>query len=135
MPELEIISSEPNGSLRFGDHTLTAKQKSDDYEVNGDVYRVKSHSEITRAEKNGKLLFESVPGTSVRDFSLDEKCCEFLMNGRDNTRVTIELEPEREYRIYIDGVNAGNSMSNRSSKLSFSVDLHNEFIKIKIERV
>ena len=134
MPAPEIISIESNGSLKFGDHTAEKKLKSDDFEVNGDVYRVKTHNEITRAEKNGKLLFESVPGSSVRNFSLNEKQCRFKLEGSENTQVTLELEPETEYKIFIDESNVGKSKSNRSSKLSFSVDLHNIPKDIRIER-
>ena len=135
MPSPEVIALDSNGYIKFGNYTAAEKIKSDDFEVNGDIYKVKTHSEITRVEKNGKLLYESVPGTSVQRFSLNEKECGFLIDGFENTQVTIELESETEYKIFIDDVNIGKSKSNLSSKLSFSVDLHRKPRDIKIERI
>jgi len=135
MPALEIIAHEPNGGLSFGDHTSVEKLKSDDFEVTGDVYKVKTHSEITRVEKNGKLLFESFPGATVRRFRLNEKLCEFSATGASNAQITIELEPETEYELYIGGVSVGKSNSNRSSKFNFSVELNDTPKDVRIVRV
>jgi len=135
MSAAEIIAAEPGGGLSFGDHTSTKKLKSNDFEVNGVIYKVKSHHEITRAEKNGKLLYESVPGTSVRGFFLDDKNCRFSVIGFESTQITVELEPETEYRIYIDEINVGESKSNLSSKFNFSVELFNTYKDVRIERL
>ena len=135
MPVPGVISLESDGSLRFGDYVSKEKQKSGEFENNGDVYIVKSHSELTRVEKNGKLLYESVPGTLVRNFSLDERKCVFTAEGVHSTQITIELEPETEYRIFIDGANMGKSKSNLSSKLNISAELSGAAKEIRIERL
>ena len=106
-----------------------------EFDVNGDIYKVKSHSEITRVEKNGKLLYESVPGTLVKKFLFNERECTFLIEGAGNTQVTMELEPETEYNILIGGENVGASRSNRSSKLSFSAELNKIPKALRIERI
>ena len=85
-----IISLNSNGSLNFGDYKSDVKLKSDDFEVSGDVYKVKTHSEITRVEKNGKLLFESVPGLTVQNFMLNEKICKFAAEGADSVQITMD---------------------------------------------
>jgi len=129
-----IITLESNGGLKFGDYASKKKLKSDDFEVNGDVYKVKSHCEITRAEKNGKLLFESVPGSLVKNFSLNENRCSFSIEGFENTQITVGLEQETEYKIFIDEISVGKSKSNLSSKLMFSVELHDNAKDVRIER-
>ena len=131
----QVISLEPKGGLNFGNYKSAEKLKSDDFDVNGDIYKVKTHSEITRIEKNSMLLYESVPGTAVSRFTLNEKECAFSIEGFENTQITMELEPEKEYRIFIDDVNVGTTKSNRSSKLNFSVELSESPKDIRIEKI
>lgn len=38
----ELIRTEGNGTLSFGDYTLGAKAKFDNYEFHGDKYKVKN---------------------------------------------------------------------------------------------
>ena len=42
----ELIRTEGNGTLSFGDYTLGAKAKLDNYEFHGDKYKVKTFKEI-----------------------------------------------------------------------------------------
>ena len=46
----ELIRTEGNGTLSFGDYTLGAKAKLDNYEFHGDKYKVKTFKEITKLE-------------------------------------------------------------------------------------
>ena len=57
----ELLRAEEDGTLSFGDYTLASKTKLDNYEVEGDLYTVKTFSEITKLEKNGMFVYESVP--------------------------------------------------------------------------
>ena len=66
----ELIRTEENGKLSFGDYTLAAKAKLDNFEKDGDIYKVKTFKEITKLERNGLFVYESVPGTAVMDLSL-----------------------------------------------------------------
>ena len=67
----ELIRTEGNGTLSFGDYTLGAKAKLDNYEFHGDKYKVKTFKEITKLERNGLFVYESVPGTAVTNFTED----------------------------------------------------------------
>ena len=49
----ELLRAENDGSLSFGDYTLSEKTKKDNYEFEGDIYKVKTFSEITKLERNG----------------------------------------------------------------------------------
>ena len=61
----ELIRTENNETLSFGNYKLAAKSKLDNYEFGGDLYKVKTFKEITKLERNGMFVYESVPGTAV----------------------------------------------------------------------
>ena len=65
----ELIRSEADGTISFGDYTLGAKAKLDNFEHQGDIYKVKTFSEITKLERNGMFVYESVPGTAVMNLN------------------------------------------------------------------
>ena len=77
----ELIYVQDNGKLAFGDNTLDAKAKKDGFEFGGDLYKVKTFKEITKLERNGMFVYESVPGTIVTDFSASEKEISFTAEG------------------------------------------------------
>ncbi len=64
----ELLRAEEDGTLSFGDYTLADKTKLDGFEFQGDLYKVKTFSEITKLERNGMFVYESVPGTAVEKF-------------------------------------------------------------------
>ena len=61
----ELIRSEADGTLSFGNYELESKSKKQDFEHQGDLYKVKTFKEITKLERNGMFVYESVPGTTV----------------------------------------------------------------------
>lgn len=129
----ELIRKEGNGSISFGDYTLDAKTKLSDFEVDGDLYKVKTFKEITKLEKNGTFVYESVPGTTVHNFSVTGNKVEFLVEAMKEPQVTVELESETEYTIYLDGLNAGKVKTNLGGKLVLSVEVENgESAAVKI---
>ena len=50
----ELIRKESDNTISFGDYTLDKKTKLDNFEYQGDLYKVKTFGEITKLEKNGK---------------------------------------------------------------------------------
>ncbi len=119
----ELIYVQENGKLAFGDYTLAAKAKADGFEFGGDLYKVKTFQEITKLERNGMFVYESVPGTNVTDFSVNDKELGFTVEGTTDTQVTLELEAETEYKLYIDGTNIGKMKTNLGGKLVCSLPL------------
>ena len=110
----ELLRAEADGALGFGDYTLSSKTKLDGFEFQGDVYKVKTFSEITKLEKNGMFVYESVPGTAVEDFKASEREVSFKVSGTED-------------------VNVGDMTTNLSGKLSVSAELDpNKEIEIKI---
>ena len=57
----ELIRKEDDGSISFGNYLMDEKKKVLDFEVQGDLYKVKTFKEITKLEKNGKMLLEQYP--------------------------------------------------------------------------
>ena len=120
----ELIRKEDDGTLSFGNFDLDKKTKLSDFEVKGDLYKVKTFQEITKLEKNGTFVYESVPGTAVHNFSMTENKVQFQVEAKEEPQITVELESETEYTIFIDGMNAGTMKTNLGGKLSLSVELN-----------
>ena len=123
MAVVSELIKEDNGALCFGNYELDTKTKLDGFDFKGDKYKVKTFNEITKLEKNGSFVYESVPGTRVESFLADEKQVCFLVEGNDHTQITLDLEEEKEYRVLVDGVNLGNMSTNIGGKLVISVEL------------
>ncbi|MDO5294847.1 MAG: endosialidase [bacterium] len=119
----ELIRNEENGTLSFGNYQLDSKSKVSDFEHNGDLYKVKTFKEITKLERNGMIVYESVPGTSVFDLDLEENDLTFKVEGITSTQITLELEAEKEYKVYLDDTNIGKMKTNLGGKLVISADL------------
>ena len=131
----ELIAQE-NGALSFGDYSLEQKTKLSDYAFEGDSYKVKTFKEITRLEKNGAVLYESVPGSAVHAFKKDDRQITFQVESDDDVEITLGLEPEKEYKVYVDETNIGKMKSNLGGKISFSIELNaGETAKVRVVRL
>jgi len=87
----DLIRSEADGSVSFGNHTLSAKAKLEDFPHSGDLYKVKTFSTMTKLEKNGMFLYESVPGTSVNNLVETATGMEFIVEGAEDAVKTYEV--------------------------------------------
>lgn len=119
----ELILTENDGSLSFGNYELSAKAKLDNYEVAGDLYKVKTYCDITKLEKNGMFVYESVPGTSVRGFAVSEDGVSFCVEAVKDCQITLGLLESQEYTIIVDGEAIGQMKTNMSGKLSVSLEM------------
>ncbi|MBC5666062.1 endosialidase [Dorea sp. AF24-7LB] len=129
----ELLRAENDGTLSFGDYTLGSKTKLDGFEFQGDIYKVKTFSEITKLEKNEMFVYESVPGTAVTNFNASEQVVTFSVSAMQDAQFTLELEADTEYVVYLDDVNVGDMKTNLSGKLSVSAELEPErSMKVKI---
>ena len=119
----ELIRQETNGSISFGNHKLETKEKVDNFEHDGDLYKVKTFKTMTKLERNGLFVYESVPGTSVLDFSENEKGVSFLVEGDDDAQITVGLTEDTEYVVYVADQNIGKMKTGLGGKLNLSVEL------------
>lgn len=131
----KLIRVENENGLSFGDYTLNAKKKVSDFEFHGDMYKVKTYRDITKLEKNELFVYESVPGTSVFDFEETDARTEFEVEGFEDTQITLELEAEQEYEVFVDDVNIGRMTTNLGGKLVLSVELGSTQKHVKIVKM
>ena len=121
----ELIRTEADGGISFGDYELAAKAKKSDFEHRGDMYKVKSFKVITKLERNGLFVYESVPGTAVTDLNVFDDGMTYKVEEPEDAQITVELEAEAQYEVYLDGASTGKMETNLGGKLSFSVELGN----------
>ena len=119
----ELIRTEENGTISFGDYELAQKSKISDYQYQGDMYKVKTFKEITKLERNGMFVYESVPGTSVLHFTESADGVSFEVEGDEDAQITLELEEDTEYEVFIAGKSIGKMKTNLGGKLNISVEL------------
>ena len=131
----ELIREEENGSISFGNYELETKTKKDGFEYNGDSYKIKTFNEITKLERNGMFVYESVPGTAVHEFRANDKKVMFSVEGDKDAQVTLELEAETEYKVHVADVYVGKMKTNLGGKLSISVELEeNDKVDVVIKK-
>ena len=119
----ELIRTEQDGTISFGNYTLGQKAKKSDFEYQGDMYKVKTYNEITKLERNDMFVYESVPGTAAEHFKVTDEGVEFTVEGSKDAQITIQLENDTDYEVYVNDAAVGNMKTNMSGKLSVSVEL------------
>ena len=135
MPVIEsLIRSEADGTISFGNYKLDTKSKLDNFEHAGDLYKIKTFYEITKLERNGSFVYESVPGTAVEHFSAKHDGVEFTVSSDKDAQITVQLEDDTEYEVYVDGAAVGGMKTNMSGKLVVSVVL-NEGVTCQVKVV
>lgn len=131
----ELLRAEDNGCVSFGDYSLSTKSKLEDFKHGDDVLKVKTFSEITRLEKNGLVLYESVPGTAVNNFCDADGCVSFTVEGPDDAQITLGLVADTEYDVIVGGADAGKMKTNLGGKLALSVELQGAGeVKVEIKK-
>lgn len=122
----ELIRTEQDGTLSFGNHELPAKAKLEDFNNAGNLYKVKTFSEMTKLERDGMFVYESVPGTSVNEFKSTAEGVEFTVCGTEDAQITIGLKEDTEYEVFVSGKSVGKMKTNLGGKLNISVELAGE---------
>jgi len=131
----ELIRKEDNGSISFGNYELASKTKLEDFEFGGNLYKVKTFKDLTKLERDGLFVYESEPGTSVKDFAVTADGVTFTVSGNDDAMITVGLDEGAEYDVTVAGKAIGKIKSNLAGKLSFSVELAGEGeIEVKIAK-
>ena len=131
----ELIRTEEDGSISFGDYSLSEKKKAEDFPHDGDMLKVKTFNEITRLEKNGLFLYESVPGTAVSYFTETENGIKFTVEGKEDAQITVGLAEDTEYNVTVGGESVGKMKTNLGGKLIISVELAGlDSVKVEITK-
>ena len=130
----ELIRTEQDGTISFGNYKLGQKSKKSDFEYQGDIYKVKTYNEITKLERNEMFVYESVPGTVAEHFKVTDDSIEFEVEGDKDAQITVQLENDTDYEVYVDGAAVGSMKTNMSGKLVVSVEL-NEGVTCQVKVV
>lgn len=128
----EGIVLNSNNTLSFGNYEIAQKLKITDFMVQDDNYKIRTHKDVTRLSKNSKLLLETVPGATVHNLLVTESETSFEAEGLGDTLLTLELEEETNYSLFVNDVNLGKIKSNISGKINFSTTLSNVPQNVKI---
>ena len=132
----ELIREEETGALSFGNFALATKTKKDGFQYQGDSYKIKTFREITKLERNGMFVYESVPGTAVTNMTSSENGVEFEVEGPEDAEITLGLMEETEYDVFVAGKSIGQMKTNLGGKLTLSVELDPETpVAVKVSRV
>lgn len=131
----ELLRSEEDGTISFGNHLLENKAKAEDFEHCGDLYKVKTYKAMTKLERNGMFAYESVPGTSVLNFSETADGVSFKAEGAGDAQITLGLEEDTEYEVFLDDKSIGKMKTNLGGKMNISVELGtNKEVDVKVTR-
>ena len=80
------------------------------------------------------FVYESVPGTVAEHFKVTDDSVEFEVEGDKDAQITVQLENDTDYEVYVDDVAVGSMKTNMSGKLSVSVELE-EGTSVKVKAV
>jgi len=119
----ELIREDSNGTLSFGNYLLESKTKKADFPFDGASYKIKTFKEITRLERNGSMVYESVPGSVVTNFKENKDEMEFEVEAQEDLNFTVEMEPGIEYELFVNESSKGKLKTNLGGKLSASIEL------------
>lgn len=129
---MNIISINADGSLNFGDYTLNEKTKIEDYEYQGDLLKIKTFNEVTKLKRNGNLLYESAPGSVVKNYVITENMISFEVDADSDIQITLGVKSGTSYKILINGKELDALKSNIGGKLSFHADVSEGAAKVQV---
>ncbi len=130
----ELLREEDDGSISFGNYELPEKAKLENFEYEGNLLKIKTFKDITKLEANEMLVYESVPGTSVENFFEDEDGVEFKVEGKEDAQITLGLDDNTEYRVFVDDMDMGKMMTNLGGKLNLSVELSGNSSNVRVTK-
>lgn len=129
----ELIRKEDGGKLSFGNHELSEKAKVEDFEKDGNLYKVKTYKDMTKLERDGMFVYESVPGTSVLDFETLDNGVSFKVSAAEDVQLTIGLTEDTEYEVFVAGKSIGRMSTGLGGKLNISIELQDaEEVEVKV---
>lgn len=131
----ELIRLNEDGTLSFGNYELQEKTKVNDFEVNGRFYKAKSFYEVTKLKKDGALVYESLPGTTVHHFMVTDDGVSFEVEGNTMAQITLEIQPNTEYKLMIDDLLVDHVQTNLSGKVVFSVEVNAKAKSVVLKKV
>ncbi len=119
--------------INFGNYNIKEKLK-ESIEFLGDIYYIKTHNALTRLEKNDVLVYESVPGTAVKNFIDSSDYIEFEVSAEGEASIILAVEDGIKFNLYIDNNEYKNDVTLTGGKLNINVISNNNFVKIRVDK-
>ena len=119
--------------INFGNYNIKEKLK-ESIEFLGDIYYIKTHNALTRLEKNDVLVYESVPGTAVKNFIDSSDYIEFEVSAEGEASIILAVEDGIKFNLYIDNNEYKNYVTLTGGKLNINVISNNNFVKIRVDK-
>lgn len=99
-------------------------------------YKVKTHSDITRLERDELMIYESVPGTNVRNFSYTSSKIKFNVSGYSHTSIIIGVNQDSVFNLTVDNVDEGEAIFVAKGKLNINLNLeNNEEVSVELTKI
>ena len=89
----------------------------------GDLYKIKTFREMTKLERNGLFVYESIAGNDCGEFHGDRGRCGVYRRELGGMQITLGLEADTESEVFVAGESAGKMSTNLGGKLSVGVEL------------
>ena len=82
------------------------------------------------------FVYESVPGTAVSHLKATENGMSFTVECPTDAQITVALEEETRYQVFVDDKEVGEMKTNLGGKLVLSVELDStESAAVRIEKM
>ena len=129
----ELIRSEADGTISFGDYIRCKRRNLIISNIRGDISKVKT---FPRSPSWSAMAcsYMNLLGTAVMNLNATDTGLTFQVEGPEDAQITVELEDESEYDITIDGADAGKMKTNLGGKLSLSVELGDHPVDVKVTK-
>ena len=72
----------------------------------------------------------------VTGMKATEDAIEFNVEGWEDSSITLELEPDTEYKVLVDGTNIGKMKTNLAGKLVLSVEINpGQVLNVQVDKI
>jgi hypothetical protein len=120
----ELFDIELDTGIRFGCRLLENETHVSGIAFAGDSYRVTTSSAATRAWRNDHQFFCSFPGTTVRNYRMNNDSLQFSLSGNGPTTITIsEFPPLSRMAIHHSGKEISPGESDAEGSITFTIEL------------
>lgn len=126
----KLIEINEQSNLNFGDYTLSEKSK-ENIIYNEYEYKLKTFKDVTRLERDELLIYESVPGTYVENFSYKSDEISFMVSGNDTASIIIGVNQDSNFSLTIDDKFYPETVCISPGKLNINLNFNKEN-KVKV---
>jgi len=131
----ELIDVEMDRGIRFGSRELESRCEASGILLRGSVYRVETCRDGTSCFRDGKQIFSSVPGTTVRCYEREDSTISFDASGSGLTRFSIcEFAPGAAVSLIVRDNVVETLRADSRGAAGFSIDVSSDYTKVELAK-